>query len=85
MTECELICKIPEGLHARTAVELFCLIRPYGGSFHISAGGKSMDLNSVIDIMKMNIRYGDRLRLAVCCEREEEAVHRIEEYIGGEG
>lgn len=83
MIEREVICGLPAGIHARTAVELYCLAKKYSGSMTLEHDGKTSNLFSMMDIMRLNVICGDRVKVRIDSPKEMEAAAEIVGYIQG--
>ena len=83
MMEREVIYGLPAGIHARTAVELYCLAKKYSGTMTLEHEGVCSNLLSMLDIMRLNVACGDKVRLAIQSPEEATAMEAIVNYIQG--
>ncbi len=83
MIEKELTCKLICGIHARTAVELYQLLSRCNGACFLEYKDKKINCKSMIDIMKMNIKYGSRIKLIFKDDINADVLDRIEKFFEG--
>jgi len=70
MIEKEYIITAPEGMHARPATTLVRLAKNFTSVISICKDGKTVRLNSLLNILSLGIKGGDVLK--VCIEGEDE-------------
>ncbi len=59
------VLRIPHGLHARPAAQLVMAAKAHAGSVTVTANGKSANAKSVVGLMGLGTRFGDRLNIRV--------------------
>lgn len=65
MIEKEYIITAPEGMHARPATALVRLAKNFTSVISICKGGKTVRLNSLLNILSMGIKGGDVLKIRI--------------------
>lgn len=81
MVRNRVICGLEAGIHARTAVELYGMIRAYEGAFYLEHDGKRCNLTSMIEVMKLNVKMGDPVEIIIDGPLEKEIMEEVEAYI----
>jgi phosphocarrier protein HPr len=62
----------PEGIHARPAAALVKLARGFKAAVYLIKGGKTVQLNSLLNLLQMGAKGGDTITVSI--EGEDEAV-----------
>jgi phosphocarrier protein HPr len=63
----------PQGMHARPATTLIKLVKNYKSAVTLQRAGKTVRLNSVLNILSMTIKGGDTINIVIEGEDEENA------------
>ena len=67
----------PEGIHARPATALIRLVKPFKSDITLSKGGKTVKLNSMLNILSLGAKGGDSVSVQIDGEDEVAAAEAI--------
>jgi len=70
----------PQGLHARPATTLIKLVKNYKSTISLIRGEKTVLLNSMLNILSMNIKGGETISICIAGEDEFEALANIDQF-----
>jgi phosphocarrier protein HPr len=70
----------PQGLHARPATTLIKLARNYKSTISLKRGEKTILLNSMLNILSLNIKGGETISIRIEGEDEFEALANIDQF-----
>ncbi|MBO8157784.1 MAG: HPr family phosphocarrier protein [Bacillaceae bacterium] len=73
----------PEGFHARPASSFVSAVKDFESAVTIVKDGKEVDGKSMIQLMTLGAKCGDRIEVIVDGSDESEAMEVIKEQIGG--
>jgi phosphotransferase system HPr (HPr) family protein len=68
----------PEGIHARPATALVKLVRQFQSAVHLKKGDTVVRLNSLLNILSLGAKGGDRISILVEGDDEERASRAID-------
>lgn len=63
----------PQGMHARPAATLIKLVKNYKSTISLQKSGKTVRLNSILNILSMTIKGGETINIIINGEDEESA------------
>jgi phosphocarrier protein len=67
----EYIILSPQGLHARPATALIRLVKGFKSAISLQKGGKTVRLNSMLNILSLTIKNGETITIII--EGDDEA------------
>lgn len=73
-----------DGMHARPAATLIRIARGFTSSLQIRKEEKLIQLNSLLGLLGLTLKYGDTISVLVDGEDEEEAVRAIDRFFNME-
>jgi phosphocarrier protein HPr len=76
----DYIITAPQGLHARPATTLIKLARNYKSAISLKRGEKTILLNSMLNIISLNIKLGEIVSIRIEGEDEFEALANIDQF-----
>ncbi|HEY8929449.1 MAG TPA: HPr family phosphocarrier protein [Mucilaginibacter sp.] len=76
----EYIILAPQGMHARPATALIKLAKNYKSAISLQKGGKTIKLNSMLNLLSLAIKGGETVTLIVDGEDETEAATTIGQF-----
>ncbi len=76
----EYIILAPQGLHARPATALIKLAKNYKSAISLQKGGKTIKLNSMLNLLSLAIKGGETVTLIVDGDDENEAVAAVSQF-----
>lgn len=62
----------PDGLHARPATTLLKLARQYKSTVQVAKGSKTVNLNSMLNLLSLSLKFGETITVIVDGEDEAE-------------
>ena len=80
MIEKEYSISTSEGLHARPATALVRLAKNFTSVISIHKAGKTVQLNSLLNILSMGIKGGDKLQVRIEGEDETAAAGALDHF-----
>jgi phosphocarrier protein HPr len=69
-----------EGLHARPATILLRLAKKFQASIQIKKQEKQIQLNSLLNILGLTLKYGDNISLIIDGEDENDAAEAMDGF-----
>lgn len=81
--EKEVIVSRPDGLHARPAGELIKLMKAFQCTVEIQFDGKKVDAKSIIQLMGLVAKQGDKLYIVIKGDDAEAALSSLERFLNG--
>ena len=72
--------KDPVGIHARPAGALVNLAKNYKSEIRFTAGEKTANADSIINIMSLEAKQGTRLKIEAHGEDADEALRALQDY-----
>jgi phosphocarrier protein len=88
MPEVVMSVRSEEGLHARPSAELVKEACRWQCVTEVCANGRTADAKSILQVLALGAKSGDRLLIRTCGEREEEAMQSlvavVERCVGAE-
>jgi len=76
----DYIIMAPQGLHARPAATLIKLVKSFKSIVSLRKGGKTIRLNSMINLLSMTIKGGDTITLIIEGEDETNAGEILDRF-----
>jgi phosphocarrier protein HPr len=70
----------PEGIHARPAAALVKLARGFKATVYLIKGEKTVQLNSLLNLLSMGAKGGDTITVSIEGEDEEMAADALDRY-----
>ena len=70
----------PEGMHARPATTLVRLAKKFKSSVQIKKDDKQIELNSLLNVLGLTLKFGDSISLIIEGHDEQEAADAVEEF-----
>ncbi len=70
----------PQGLHARPATTLIRLVKNYKSTISLKKGEKTIRLNSMLNILSLNVKGGETVSLLIEGEDEIAASANIDHF-----
>jgi phosphocarrier protein HPr len=70
----------PQGLHARPATTLIKLVKNYKSTISLKRGEKTIRLNSMLNILSLNIKGGETISICITGADEFEALTTIDQF-----
>ena len=70
----------PEGIHARPAAALVKLARGFKAAVYLIKGEKTVQLNSLLNLLQMGAKGGDTITVRIEGEDEEMAAEALDRY-----
>jgi phosphocarrier protein len=80
MIQKEYIILSADGMHARPAAALVKLVRKYNAVIQVQRPDKAIQLNSLLNILGLGVKGGDRIILTIEGEDEQEASAALDEF-----
>lgn len=80
----EMVVQIAGGLEARPIAVLVQVASQYESSIHLEADGKRVNAKSIMGMMTMALKAGEKLTVEAIGADEEAAIEGIEKYISGQ-
>lgn len=74
------IIRSPEGIHARPAAALVKLTRQFKAVIHLQKGEKRAPLNSLLNLLSVGAKGGDRITLFIEGEDESAAADALDRF-----
>ncbi|MES3017821.1 MAG: HPr family phosphocarrier protein [Bacteroidota bacterium] len=69
-----------DGLHARPATTLVRLAKKFTSSLQIKKGDKQIELNSLLNVLGLTLKYGDLISLIIEGQDEQEAAAAVDHF-----
>ncbi len=82
MKNFEYVVKEAVGIHARPASQLVTTAKLYKSKITIDKTGKKADVKSIISIMALGVKCGERIVFSIEGDDEELATQGLEEFCG---
>ena len=79
----EMVVQIAGGLEARPIAVLVQVASQYESSIYLEADGKRVNAKSIMGMMTMALKAGEKLTVEAIGADEEAAIEGIEKYISG--
>ena len=79
----EMVVQIAGGLEARPSAVLVQVASQYESSIYLEADGKRVNAKSIMGMMTMALKAGEKLTVEAIGADEEAAIEGIEKYISG--
>lgn len=78
----DIVCPLPNGLHARPANRLEELVRPFNATITITneRTGESADLKSILSVISLDVRLNDPIRFSVSGPEAQSTYARLAEF-----
>ena len=70
----------PEGIHARPAAALVKLARGFKAAVYLIKGEKTVQLNSLLNLLSMGAKGGDTITVSIEGEEEEMAAEALDRF-----
>ena len=70
----------PQGLHARPATTLIRLAKGFKATTSLQKAGKTVKLNSMLNILSLTIKGGETITVIIDGEDEAEAAEAINQF-----
>ena len=70
----------PEGIHARPAAALVKLARGFKAAVYLIKGEKTVQLNSLLNLLQMGAKGGDTITVSIEGEDEEMAAGALDRF-----
>ena len=80
----EMVVQIAGGLEARPIAVLVQVASQYESSIYLEADGKRVNAKSIMGMMTMALKAGEKMVVEAKGADEEAAIEGIEKYISGE-
>lgn len=80
----EMVVQIAGGLEARPIAVLVQVASQYESSIHLEADGKRVNAKSIMGMMTMTLKAGEKLTVEATGTDEAAAIEGIEKYISGQ-
>ena len=80
----EMEVQIAGGLEARPIAVLVQVASQYDSTIHLEADGKRVNAKSIMGMMTMALKAGEKLTVEATGSDEAEAIEGIERYISGQ-
>ena len=80
----EMIVQIAGGLEARPIAVLVQVASQYESSIYLEADGKRVNAKSIMGMMTMALKAGEKMTVEATGSDEAEAIEGIEKYISGQ-
>ena len=80
----EMIIQIAGGLEARPIAVLVQVASQYESSIYLEADGKRVNAKSIMGMMTMTLKAGEKLTVEATGTDEAAAIEGIEKYISGQ-
>ena len=80
----EMVVQIAGGLEARPIAVLVQVASQYESSIYLEADGKRVNAKSIMGMMTMTLKAGEKMVVEAKGADEEAAIEGIEKYISGE-
>ena len=80
----EMVVQIAGGLEARPIAVLVQVASQYESSIYLEAAGKRVNAKSIMGMMTMTLKAGEKMVVEAKGADEEAAIEGIEKYISGE-
>ena len=80
----EMVVQIAGGLEARPIAVLVQVASQYESSIYLEAAGKRVNAKSIMGMMTMALKAGEKLIVEANGADEEAAIEGIEKYISGQ-
>ncbi len=74
----------PQGLHARPATTLIKLAKNYTSAINLKRGEKTIRLNSMLNILSLNVKGGETVSVFIEGEDELAAFAAIDQFFTAE-
>lgn len=84
MIEKDYVIQAAEGIHARPATALLKLSRSFTSAISLRKDGKTVKLNSMLNILAMATKGGDTLTVLIEGEDEAQAAIALENFFTAE-
>lgn len=85
MTTKNITVQIPSGLEARPVAVLVQIANQFSSSIYIENESRRVNAKSIMGLMTLGLRMGEKLTIQANGEDEDTAVAKIEEYLTGDG
>lgn len=69
-----------QGIHARPATKLVRLAKKFKSSVQMKKGDKQIELNSLLNVLGLTLKFGDSISLIIEGQDEQEAAAAVEEF-----
>ncbi|MDR1135777.1 MAG: HPr family phosphocarrier protein [Clostridiales Family XIII bacterium] len=79
MIQAQLEVRNELGIHARVANRISSCCQGFSSRIEAESGTAFMDLKSVLNVMILNVKYGEKLTVAIEGEDENEAFESLKE------
>lgn len=76
----DYIITAPQGLHARPATSLIRLAKSYKSAISLKKGEKTIKLNSMLNILSLNVKGGETISVSIEGEDEFAAWTNIDQF-----
>jgi phosphocarrier protein HPr len=80
MIRTDYIILAPEGIHARPAAALVKLARGFKAAVYLIKGEKTVQLNSLLNLLSMGAKGGDTITVSIEGEDEEMAAAALDRF-----
>lgn len=80
----EYIITAPQGMHARPATNLVKLGKNYKSVISLQKGGKTVKVNSLLNILSLGIKGGETVSMIIDGEDEAMAAAAIDQFFTAE-
>lgn len=80
MISTDYIITAPQGLHARPATTLIRLVKNYKSAVSLKKGDKTIRLNSMLNILSLNVKGGETISVIIDGEDELSASTQLDEF-----
>lgn len=70
----------PEGIHARPATALVRLVKKFKSGISLQKGEKTIQLNSMLNILALSTKGGDLVSVLIDGEDEDEAASALDVF-----
>ena len=80
----EMVVQIAGGLEARPIAVLVQVASQYESSIYLEADGKRVNAKSIMGMMTMTLKAGEKLTVEAAGADEAAAIEGIEKYISGQ-
>jgi len=74
----------PQGMHARPAATLIRLVKNFKSVVSIQKGGKTVRLNSMINLLSLTIKGGETITITIEGEDEINAAEALDTFFAEE-
>ena len=69
-----------EGMHARPATTLVRLAKKYQSSVQLKKGDRQVELNSLLNVLGLTLKFGDSVSLIIEGADEHEAAEAVDRF-----